>query len=335
MVDKRASHSCFFLHTRVHISVCNMAARFRQHMTGGTHTMTRGRGRSGRRTARGPCGLRWAGASCGGRGARAGTGERVGAFTALLGLSPARDHGTALSAPPDITRGWLRLWQQVCRLSAAGAAHLGDSGHGVTDGGGAHFVVRGADMVIHGDGRRPCLEAQGRREDSPRRGPHCHSAWPHSVLHGESLWGQYLLSQNARCAALVWLHQRLVPRGPSPTNSWPSGCLQPVHCTLYAPRPSEYARSTLMQALKAGQGERVVSLQPCVRTIRPRRKYSIKGRQRFYFISKFPLLILNKNQWSTNYIPTLVSTELVEVFLALGSNQVQGLILGLVFQVGG
>jgi hypothetical protein len=162
--------------------------------------MIRGRGRSGRRTARGPCGLRWAGASCGGRGARAGTGERVGAFTALLGLSPARDHGTALSAPPDITRGWLRLWQQVCRLSAAGAAHLGDSGHGVTDGGGAHFVVRGADMVIHGDGRRPCLEAQGRREDSPRRGPHCHSAWPHSVLHGESLWGQYLMSQNASAA---------------------------------------------------------------------------------------------------------------------------------------
>ena len=46
------------------------------------------------------------------------------------------------------------------------------------------------------------------------------------------------MSQNAS-AALVWLHQRLVPRGPSPTNSWPSGCLQPVHCTLYAPRPSQ------------------------------------------------------------------------------------------------
>ena len=52
-------------------------------------------------------------------------------------------------------------------------------------------------------------------------------------------------------------------------------------------------------------------------------------------ISKFPLLILNKNRWSTNYIPALVSTELVEVFLPLGLNQVQGLILGLVFQVGG
>jgi hypothetical protein len=33
--------------------------------------------------------------------------------------------------------------------------------------------------------------------------------------------------------------------------------------------------------------------------------------------------------------PPLVSTELVEVFLPLGLNQVQGLILGLVFQVGG
>ena len=52
-------------------------------------------------------------------------------------------------------------------------------------------------------------------------------------------------------------------------------------------------------------------------------------------ISKFPLLILNKNRWSTNYIPALVGTESVEVFLPLGLNQVQGLILGLVFQVGG
>jgi len=52
-------------------------------------------------------------------------------------------------------------------------------------------------------------------------------------------------------------------------------------------------------------------------------------------ISKFPILILNKNRWSTNYPPALVGTELVEVFLPLGLNQVQGLILGLVFQVGG
>ena len=52
-------------------------------------------------------------------------------------------------------------------------------------------------------------------------------------------------------------------------------------------------------------------------------------------IYEFTKVILNENRWSTNYIPTLVSTELVEVFLPLGLNQVQGLILGLVFQVGG
>jgi hypothetical protein len=62
---------------------------------------------------------------------------------------------------------------------------------------------------------------------------------------------------------------------------------------------------------------------------------SLVGRTPVWVISKFPLLILNKNRWSTNYIPTLVSTELVEVFLPLGLNHVQGLILGLVFQVGG
>ena len=52
-------------------------------------------------------------------------------------------------------------------------------------------------------------------------------------------------------------------------------------------------------------------------------------------ISKFSVVILNENRWSTNCTPTLVGTKLVEVFLHLGLNQVQGLILGLVFQVGG
>ena len=47
------------------------------------------------------------------------------------------------------------------------------------------------------------------------------------------------------------------------------------------------------------------------------------------------MVILNENRWSTNRTPTLVGTKLVEVFLHLGLNQVQGLILGLVFQVGG
>ena len=52
-------------------------------------------------------------------------------------------------------------------------------------------------------------------------------------------------------------------------------------------------------------------------------------------IYKFSMVILNENRWSTNCTPTLVGTKLVEVFLHLGLNQVQGLILGLVFQVGG
>jgi hypothetical protein len=54
--------------------------------------------------------------------------------------------------------------------------------------------------------------------------------------------------------------------------------------------------------------------------------------------SSIPYLMMSNllyDTWSTNYTPTLVSTELVEVFLHLGLNQVQGLILGLVFQVGG
>jgi hypothetical protein len=116
MVDKRASHSYFFFtHACTYRSAIWQLGSVNT-VNGGTHTMIRGSGRSGRRTARGPCGLRWAGASCGGRGARASTGQRVGAFTALLGLSPAHDHGTALSAPPEITRGLLRLRQQVCRM---------------------------------------------------------------------------------------------------------------------------------------------------------------------------------------------------------------------------
>ena len=53
------------------------------------------------------------------------------------------------------------------------------------------------------------------------------------------------------------------------------------------------------------------------------------------YIYKFTKVILNENRWSTNCTPVIVGTKLVEVFLHLGSNQVQGLILGLVFQVGG
>ena len=52
-------------------------------------------------------------------------------------------------------------------------------------------------------------------------------------------------------------------------------------------------------------------------------------------IYKFTKVTLNENRWSTNRTPALVGTELVEVFMHLGLNQVHGLILGLVFQVGG
>ena len=47
------------------------------------------------------------------------------------------------------------------------------------------------------------------------------------------------------------------------------------------------------------------------------------------------LIILNENRWSTDRTPDLVGTWLVEIFMHPGLNQVHGLILGLVFQVGG
>jgi hypothetical protein len=52
-------------------------------------------------------------------------------------------------------------------------------------------------------------------------------------------------------------------------------------------------------------------------------------------IYKFTMVILNENRWSTSRTPHLVGIWLVEIFMHLGLNQVHGLILGLVFQVGG
>jgi hypothetical protein len=52
-------------------------------------------------------------------------------------------------------------------------------------------------------------------------------------------------------------------------------------------------------------------------------------------IYKFTMVILNEKRWSTSRTPHLVGTWLVEIFMHLGLNQVHGLILGLIFQVGG
>ena len=52
-------------------------------------------------------------------------------------------------------------------------------------------------------------------------------------------------------------------------------------------------------------------------------------------IYKFTKVILNENRWSTALTPDNVGTRLMEIFMHPESNRVHGLILGLVFQVGG